>query len=146
MAAVEEGSLLRYWRTWCTIALLVVMALPLFALGDGVPLSSYPMYASPRSDTTQFVVPVGVDRAGREVALSTPVIAGSNDPLVAESYLRETLARRGAGYLCARIAERSTNPDVRQIEIRSERHRVVARVLGESSVVDRTILASCPVL
>jgi len=130
------------WRTVVTVILLVVMLVPAFRDDDGLPLSSYPMYARPRASAVEFIVPVALDASGSELPLRTETIADTSDPLIAEAFLRDEVRAGRTESLCQQIAERTAG-DVTAIEIRSERHEVVDRVLGDPSVVETTTLASC---
>jgi len=133
------------WRTVATVVLLVVALVPAFRDGDGLPLSSYSMYAQPRSDTVEFIVPVGLDLEGKERPLTTRTIAATSDPLIAEAFLRDEVRTGRAQELCSDIAARVGDDGVVSIEIRSERHRVVQRALGNESLVEVLVLASCQV-
>lgn len=132
------------WRTVVTIGFVVLLALPLAGTGDGVPLSSYPMYATPRSAEVTFVVAMGQTADGELVELSPTIIAGSPDPLIVESYLRREVEAGRSHALCATIANRAGS-GVTTIEIRLDRYLVVDRVLDTSPPISSQLLASCPV-
>ena len=126
--------------------LTAVLLLPAFTGDDGVPLSSYPMYARERSNVIEFVVPVGLDAADAERRLSTMTIAGTRDPLIAESFLRSEVAAGRVAELCTEIARRSAGDnEVVTIEIRTEVHRVVDRARGEDSLVSQQVVSRCSV-
>lgn len=134
----------RPWKTLATVALVLVMLSPAVRDGDGVPLSSYPMYATPRSDVLEFVVPVALAEDGGTVSLSTQTIAATNDPLVAESFLRREVAAGRARVLCEEIAARAKDDtNIVAVEIRLERHRVVERIREQDSLTETRSLASC---
>lgn len=134
---------MRSWRTPATVLLVALLSLPAITGDDGVPLSTYPMYARARSTVTEFVVPVALDANGVEQSLSTSTIAQTRDPLIAESFLRTEIAAGRATELCGQIAGRVTNDQVVAIEIRTERHRVVDRALGDPSLIEDQVLARC---
>jgi molybdate-binding protein len=71
-------------------------------------------------------------------------IAGTDDPLIAESSVAEAIASGRADALCVQIARRASGVLVR-IEVVEERHDVVARAKHESSLVDRQVKAACEV-
>ncbi len=131
------------WKTAATVALVALMASPLVRSGDGVPLSSYPMYASPRADVVAFVVPAGRTADGAPKKLSTRTVAATNDPLVAESFLRDEVEAGRAASLCEQIAQRVGNQEIVAVDIRVERHRVVERIRGTESLVESRVAASC---
>lgn len=131
------------WRTVATMLLVAALAIPAVRDGDGVPLSSYSMYARARSDIIEFVVPIGLDATGSDRELSTTTIASTNDPLIAESFLRDEVAAGRVEQLCQQIASRISDTALVAVEIRSERHDVVNRVLGEPSLIEQQVLARC---
>ena len=113
--------------TGLVAALLLV---PAVSGDEGVPLSSFPMYATPRSAEVDFVVPVGLTEAGETVALSTRTIAGTSDPLIAESLMWREIRAGRAPQLCATIANRIDDMQVVDVEVRREAHQVTERALG----------------
>lgn len=122
---------------------VLVLLSPAVRGGDGVPLSTYPMYATPRADVIEFIVPVAVTDDGGTEQLSTQEIAATRDPLVAESFLRDEVNAGRADQLCQRIADRVESDNVVRVEIRVERHDVVERVRGDESALDTKSVASC---
>lgn len=131
------------WRTIATILLVTVLVIPAVTGTDDIPLSTYPMYANPRSSIVEFVVPVALDAGQVERDLSTTTIAETRDPLIAESFLRSEVAAGRVSELCQQIAMRITDEQVVSIEIRTERHRVVDRALGDPSLIDQQVVARC---
>ncbi len=133
------------WRLIATAAFVAILLSPAIRPGDGVPLSSYPMYASPRSGEVEFVVAHGLTASGEAVPLRITVVAGTSDPLIAETWLRgEVIAGRSVA-LCQTVAERIEAPEIIEVEVRSERHDVVAQVQGRSSLLEAETVARCPV-
>ena len=128
-----------------TVLFILVLLSPVVRGGDGVPLSTYPMYAQPRANVIEFIVPVAITADGDAESLSTQTIAATNDPLVAESFVRDEVAQGRAVELCQSIAARVETSAAERIEIRAERHDVVERVRGNASPIDTTTVASCPV-
>jgi len=126
-----------------TVVFVAVLLVPAVRSGDGVPLSSYPMYASPRSAVVHFVVPVAIAADGTEQRLSTGLIAETADPLVAESYLRDEVAQGRAAELCKEIAARVSERGIVVVEIREQRHHVVDHALGRPSLVGSDLAARC---
>jgi len=133
------------WRTVVTICFIAALFVPVVRDGDGVPFSSYSMYASPRSPEIAFIVAIGQDVDGDDVVLSPRTIAATADPLIVESYLRREVEGGRVATLCATIARRVVDTRVGAIQIRSDRLHVVDRVLGQSPPIKSELLASCPV-
>ena len=131
----------RRWRTLVTIGIVAALLVPVTGGRDGVPLSSYPMYAVPRGAEVGFVVAYGVDGAGGSTPLPIEVTAGTRDPLIAETSLR-TAANGDAVATCEQIAARADTAFER-IEIRTEVHDVVARSRGEVSLLSSSTLVAC---
>jgi len=133
------------WRTIATVCFVAVLFVPVIRPGDGVPLSSYPMYATPRSSEVTFIVAVGLGPGGGRIELSSRTIAGTADPLIVESYLRREVEGGRSDSMCEAIAGRAGGGRIVEIEIRSERFNVVDRVLAETPPVGTKVLASCVV-
>lgn len=131
------------WRSVVTIGFVLVLLSPLIGSRDGFPLSTYPMYAEPRSPETSFVVAVGVAGNGDPVSLATSTVAGTRDPLIAETFLRDAMERGGLDVACRSIAGRAAaQDDIVQIEIRSHRHDLGDR---PTERVDDRLLVVCDV-
>ena len=133
------------WRLIATAAFVVILLSPAIRPGDGVPLSSYPMYASPRSGEIEFVVAHGLTASGETLPLSITEVAATSDPLIAETWLRGEVAAGRSDALCQTIAARIEAPNTVEVEVRSERHDVVAQVQGRSSLLDAETVARCPI-
>ncbi len=131
------------WRTLATIAFAVILLAPAVHDQQGVPLSSYPMYASVRPGMVSFVVPVGIDVDRQALTLSPTTVASTSDPLIAEAYLRDQIRLGRADALCAEIAARLSRGAIHAVEIRYEQHKVVDYARGRPSLVDREVLATC---
>jgi len=132
------------WRTLITLGLVGLLLVPAFSGGEGVPLSSYPMYAAPRAAALDFVVPVGLTETGETITLSTRTIAGTSDPLIAESLMWREIRAGRASQLCATIANRIDDQQVVDVEVRREAHQVTERALGRPSLISSEVVASCP--
>ena len=141
--------------------MLVVAAMvaPVVLDRDDFPLSTYPMYSRARLREQSLVTAVGVDAAGDRSRLSLQVIGASDDPLIVAAELRSAIADDRADEQCAAIAARlaaraaspgegrtgAPPPSTVAVEVVTERVDVVAEVLGEPSVLDRTVHARCDV-
>jgi hypothetical protein len=126
------------------IVFLAAVISPVLRDRDSVPLSTYPMYADRGARLGVLATAVGVDAAGAVHRLSLETIAGTDDPLIAESSLDDAIRAGRAGALCAQIAARAGGQLVR-IEVVEERHDLVARAKHESSLLERRLDASCEV-
>lgn len=124
---------------------LVVLALlfPLLRNEDGLPLSTYPMYAGSRSETLTIVTARGVAVGGEAVTLSMPQIAETRDPLIAQSFLNDAVASDKLEIVCLEIAARVENAAA--IEISSERRNIVEHARGRDSLIEREDLFTCTV-
>ncbi|MFW2381789.1 MAG: hypothetical protein ACN4GZ_08540 [Acidimicrobiales bacterium] len=131
----------RWVRRFATIALLAALLSPVVRNRDGLPLSTYPMYATARSNLVSFVTVRGFADEGDAVDLSMFTIARTRDPLIAESFLSDTVRRGEADRLCSDVADRVDDPVIR-IEVATERFDVTDRSSGDPPL-ERTIHASC---
>ena len=129
------------------VALLVVAGViaPAVRDQDGFPLSTHPMYATAREEVAVLGTAVGVDGQGVRHRLSMAAIARTDDPLIAESAVRDALRRGRAQALCAAIAGR-VGSGVEVVEVVEETHDVVRRATGEPSLRDRRVAARCEVV
>ena len=141
---VQHRSPARWFRPAVTVAIVLAMAWPMVRNVDGLPLSTYPMYAGARADTLMLITAQGTDSTGEPVSLSMPEIADTRDPLIAQAFLNDAAAAGRTAEVCNDIATR-VGGEVTRIELARERHDVVAYAAGESSLVERDVLAECEV-
>lgn len=135
--------IVRRIRLLVTVGVLVALAAPLLVNRDGLPLSTYPMYAHTRGSEVALVRVVALDAQGDEVALSIRSIADTRDPLVAQSALNTAVAEGRTSGLCGEVAERAP-ATVAQVQVVRERHDVVAQATGEPSLLGTAdVLATC---
>ncbi|MDH3754065.1 MAG: hypothetical protein OEU32_09360 [Acidimicrobiia bacterium] len=141
------------WPRLVVSALVVgVIGAPAITDSDSFPVSTYPMYSRPRADVVSIATVVQVDPNGSVERLSLTLIGNSDDPLIVEALVRDSIrdGGRGAPLLCADVARRVADRDERaptegvEIEVVSERHDVVALVRGDESLVAREVHARCP--
>ncbi len=97
-----------------------------------------------------FATAQAVDEDGAVSTLTLAVIGDSDDPLIVAGELRDAIGDGRAQRRCDEIAERARDwsglrPTSVSIEVVTERHDVVAQVEGDSSLLDRTVHASCEV-
>ena len=138
---VDRG---RWWRWAATLVLLGALLAPAALDRDGLPLSTYPMYAHTR-DSVVDIVAVQARASGADIELSIGEIAATRDPLVAQSYLDDRAAAGRADEVCRESADRigDDHPDGVDVVVARERHRVVDRARGQSSLEERDVLARC---
>lgn len=144
--AATPGSRTR--RLALTLILLAALVSPAIRDADSFPLSTYPMYATARGDTTEFTLAIGRNDAGDRVTLSLELIGASDDPLIVAGELRAAIRAGRSEPRCDVIAARvgeSDRDDVVEIEIASEVHRTVDATRGEPSLVEREVHARCQV-
>jgi hypothetical protein len=111
---------------------------------DSFPLSTYPMYAQRRGDVVAIATALGLDANGGTRKLSLRTIADTDDPLIAESALRQAIALGAADATCREIAARARTGTV-AVELVEEWHDVVAQATGRDSLRDRVVHATCEV-
>lgn len=121
---------------------LVAVVSPAFRDRDSFPLSTYPMYASARSDVVAYPTVLGFDARGARAPLPLQAIARTDDALVGQARIRQAIDGGGASALCAEVAGRAPETVVR-LEVVTERHDTVALTTGEDSLLDRTLHATC---
>lgn len=141
---MDERRSLRWRSLVVIVATLVVVISPTIRNRDSFPLSSYPIYARSRGRVATFDTVVGVNVTGEIERLSLQTIAGTDDPLIASSFVSNTVRAGDADQLCADVAER-VGPEVARIEVVSERHDIVDWLRDDDSLQERSVHASCEV-
>ena len=145
----SQPAMRRSGRLAITVCVLAALMAPVVVDRDSFPLSTYPMYSRSRSGESTIVTAQGVLADGTLRTLTPTLIGASDDPLIVVGRLRAAMAAGRGDVRCAEIAERvarrTTLDDVVGVEIVGERHDTVARTLGEESLVDRDVRASCEV-
>ncbi len=105
---------------------------------DSFPLSTYPMFASPRGGEQELTVARGVGPDGRVVRLSPEAIAGTDEVIQASGAVRRAVADGRAAELCSRIAAGLDPDEVSAVEVATDRIAAVAVAAGappESTIV-----------
>lgn len=131
-------------RRLLTLGLLAALVSPAVRNADGLPLSTYPMYSSRRSNLSTFVTASGIDEQGNRTTLSALTISGSRDRLITQSFLNDAVRRGDAPQICSEIASR-VDRTLSGVEIASEQHDTIARLEGNASLRTREVHASCEV-
>lgn len=121
------------------LSLLVVIALlsPLVTETDDFPLSTQPMFATPRAQFAEFITARAFDSSGIEVELTMAQIAETDDPLVAEESFRDAFREGRVGALCGEVAAR-VPAVVARVEVVELTHD-----LDADEVTQVIVLASC---
>lgn len=137
-------------RRGCTALLIGALVSPVIRDQDSLPLSTYPMYSSARSNVSSFVTASGVDESGDRTTLSALTISQSRDRLIAQAFLNDAVQRGEAVDACVGIAGRvgdasTSGGAVTMVEIAVERHDTVERLRGEDSLQQRDVIVSCEV-
>jgi hypothetical protein len=137
-------------RILITAGVVGALVAPAVVDRDGFPLSTYPMYSRTRGDAVTFATAQAVDASGTVATLTLDVIGASDDPLIVAGELRDAIRDGRAQQRCVEIARRAAEWDglplgIATIDVVTERHDVVAQVDGASSLLGRTVHASCVV-
>ncbi len=138
-------------RVLAAVAAVGALVAPVAFDRDGFPLSTYPMYSRARGEAVTFATAQVVDADGVASALTLAVIGDIDDPLIVAGELRDAIRDDRADQRCEEIAQRAARwdglpPGSVAIEVVTERHDVVAQVVGDPSVLERTVHATCEVL
>ena len=129
-------------RRAVTVVVVAAVIAPALRHVDSYPLSTYPMYASARPSQATFATAVGL-ADDHERRLAIEVIAGTDDPLIAQSRVRAAVDGGAADALCAEIAARAPS-GIDTVEVVSETHDVRELVAGRPSLLARVVHARCP--
>jgi hypothetical protein len=115
------------------------------APSDGLPLSSYPMFAPGRGETAHIPVVVGVDRTGEDVRLDPGELAGTDEVMLAAKTVRHAVAAGAAATdrLCREVASRLDPDEVVRVEVRTEIYDVVAWYDGDRAPAGVEVHARC---
>jgi len=142
-------------RRWHGLILAVVvglLVLPVVLDSDGLPLSTYPMYARQRQAEVDFVTAQGVDADGDVVPLGLDVIGASDDPLIVAGELRADVRAGRAEERCVEIWQRVSDSgaasrtgvvQIVTVQIVTERHDVIEHTADRPSLRGRTVHAEC---
>ena len=124
-----------------TIAISAILTIPAFTGSDDFPISSQPMFATPRSETAEFVTARGINMEGQHVELPISEIAQTDDPLVAEVLLRNAERTNDLATSCQEIAGRTDQP-LTSVEIVRISVNLDDRI-GTSDGADVEVLERC---
>ena len=135
-------------RVASTMFVVGALFLPVVRNQDSFPLSTHPMYATARDRDETLVSAVGLTESGDIIRLSLSLVASTDDPLVAESFIERALRDGHVEETCRdianRVADAAEHANAVDIAIVSERVDLVDFV-ESGTVRDRTIHLACPV-
>ncbi|MEP6661176.1 MAG: hypothetical protein ABJD24_14770 [Acidimicrobiales bacterium] len=137
-------------RSWgivhrlAAVAVLAAVMSPAVTNHDSFPLSTYPMYAFRRGRLDTFQVVLGVDATGADHPLSLRVVANTDDPLIGESLVAQSIRAGRADRLCEQVALR-VDAATAKVLVAEEVHDVIARARHKPSLTKRTVYAECAV-
>jgi hypothetical protein len=116
--------------------------IPALSGHDSFPISTYPMYAFRRESTDRFPSVLGEDATATLRPLSTSLIAGSDDPLIAEAVIAQAIRNGSAMRLCERVAG-GVGAEISRVLVVEEVHDVVDRARNRPSLQERIVHATC---
>lgn len=132
-----------------SIVVLLAIASPVIRDHDSFPLSMQPMFAAAREPTDSLSSAVGLNPDGTIERLSLRVIARTDDPLIAQSFVRDAITAGRAVDICNDIAVRvlsdASFAHITEIVIVTETLDLINFVVNDvsASTVDRH--ATCQV-
>ena len=124
-----------------TVLISAVLAIPAITGTDDFPVSSQPMFATPRADVAEFVTARGVGANGDTIDLTIDEIGETDDPLVAQEQLRDAERTNSLANTCLQIADR-VSPSAASVEIVRIRHDLDAGI-GLNARIDVEVLEQC---
>ncbi len=140
----------RIWPAIVSIALLgaVLSAVLRDPLDDGFPISTYPMFAQPRSTHLELTYAVGIAKDGSSRSLPSEVV-GTGEALQAAAIYDDAVngGAKRLGPLCIQIAAyvAHDSPDLTAVQIIAGSHDAVALLLHGTRGTEK-IRWNCPVL
>ncbi|MGY6501749.1 MAG: hypothetical protein ACXIVQ_12780 [Acidimicrobiales bacterium] len=144
------------WFPWLAMLALVAAMSPPLVLdptNDDFPVSTYPMFTTDRSGPSSISTAVGVTADGDRHRLSSGLLAGADEPILAVRTARVEVGGGRAGSWCVEVARRvaddatvrSGRPVV-EIEVVTEVHDPIATLAHGAEPLATTVHASCAVL
>jgi hypothetical protein len=125
-----------------------LLAVPL-AMGtryDSLPLSTYPMFAGDRGRVVAVPTIVAVGRDGAIERLSSQLIGGTDEPMLAFETVAAALRAGDAPALCREVAARlGTTKAASRIAVVTERYDTLAWFDGAREPRARVVHASCAI-
>jgi hypothetical protein len=112
---------------------------------DGFPLSTYPMFAADRGDTSTIATAVGLTPDGEVVRLSPEILSGSDEPMQAVSTATDAVRDGRAEAWCDQVAERVSDDAVVTVEVRRETHDVIEYFTDDAAPLGVEVVATCQV-
>jgi hypothetical protein len=150
--ALDQRLLKRAWPTFVSIALVTAVASAVVRdpLDDGFPISTYPMFAQPRTTRLELAYALGVTRDGRTRSLRSQVV-GTSELLQAAAIYDDavhggapTLARL-CGSIAATVARDPAYAELVAVRIVAGSHEAIALLLHGTRGVEH-VRWVCPVV
>jgi hypothetical protein len=140
----------RAWGLAVSLAMLAAVAWPLGRdplRGDSFPLSTYPMFATPRPDARlrmAYVIATGPDGRRRHVP---PALVASPEVMQTIITVQRAVARGEAPALCRRVAAglvgRARYRGLTEVQVIAGDHRAIAYLVRGERGSER-VVARCP--
>jgi hypothetical protein len=132
------------------LAVIAVMGgVPLVTGTDSFPLSTFPMFAAPRSRTESVDTATVVTASGEMQRLAPRLLAGTDEVILAGVTVSNAIAGGTAGRLCADIAGRVSGAEPAwrggTVEVVTETYDAVRWFEGDRDPIRRRTHARCPV-
>jgi hypothetical protein len=128
------------------VAFVLVLVSPALRNVDSFPLSTQPMYASARSSTARLATVIGRGKNGAPVRLSMRIVGATDDPLIAQSAIAQSIRNGRAKELCQTVANRIAEPSpVGSVEVVWETVDVIAMSTGVELFGRLEVAARCNV-
>ncbi|MEL7207059.1 MAG: hypothetical protein AAGK32_02310 [Actinomycetota bacterium] len=113
---------------------------------DGFPLSTYPMFARDRGDSAWVDTAIGRTDDGDAVRLTTELISGNDEPVLASATVTRAIRSGATADLCEEIAARvqaDGGDGIATVEVVGELHDLDRFEPDEP--IERRVLAECGV-
>jgi len=131
---------------WCVV--LFGTFVPIVTGRDSFPLSTYPMFSSPRGETARIDHVLGVAGWGQRRPLP-PRLLGSDEIMQAHQTVSLAVRGRTTRALCQRVAQATledpAHADIEHIEIRTDTFDTMAYWRGDRQPRMSRVLARCEV-
>jgi hypothetical protein len=138
-------------RRWAIggAALVVLLLYPLVSGRDGFPLSTYPMFSTPKGTEAKIAHVIGRGSAGSATPLR-PALLGTAEIMQASQIARNAAKdRKRAADLCTRVAENVAMEDdladIVSIEVRTDTYDAIAYWQGDREPRASKVHAKCNV-
>ena len=136
------------WRIGVTVVIVAVVLLPVAISSryDSFPLSTFPMFAGPRSEVAPVSTVVAVD-GDRSERLSSHLIGGTDEPMLAAETVVHAIRDGTVDELCREVAARAAGSALQgwTLEVVTEQYDTTRWFEGDRDPVERTVYTTCGV-